>query len=227
MMLQALESEPLMWRVMIKLALTTGLRRGELLGLEWKPIDLDDEVGTIDVRQSITYVKDIGYQIKDPKTKKSIRKVSIPSFLLPFPEAHFATFPEKIPWTCILAGSPLGGNVLDPFGGSGTTGVVAKKLGRKYVLIEMGSHYIQLAEKLENGNIFMSGQQGRYAVIIEKGKTISSGSGEWGVMTHIYDLTRLSDGKILAVGSKSKYLLFDKDGKQISEGLIDDVQSHH
>ncbi|WP_242466782.1 site-specific DNA-methyltransferase [Brevibacillus brevis] len=62
-------------------------------------------------------------------------------------KAHFATFLEKIPWTCILAGSPQGGKVLDPFGGSGTTGVVAKKLGRKYVLVEMGSPYIQLAEK--------------------------------------------------------------------------------
>ncbi|MGG1986753.1 DNA methyltransferase [Brevibacillus brevis] len=34
----------------------------------------------------------------------------------PFPEAHFATFPEKLIWPCILAGSSQGGNVLDPFG---------------------------------------------------------------------------------------------------------------
>ncbi|ASJ54895.1 site-specific integrase [Brevibacillus formosus] len=82
-LLLALETEPLMWRVMITLALTTGLRRGELLGLEWKHIELGDGVGTIDVRQSLTFVKDIGYQIKEPKTKNSIRKVSIPPSLLP------------------------------------------------------------------------------------------------------------------------------------------------
>lgn len=83
MLLLALETEPLMWRVMIKLALTTGLRRGELLGLEWKHIELGDGFGTIDVCQSLNHVKDIGYLIKEPKTKKSIRKVSIPSSLIP------------------------------------------------------------------------------------------------------------------------------------------------
>lgn len=65
----------------------------------------------------------------------------------PFPEAHFATFPEKLIWPCVLAGSPQGGNVLDPFGGSGTTGVVAKKLGRNYILIEMGPAYIDIANR--------------------------------------------------------------------------------
>ncbi|RNB70759.1 MULTISPECIES: site-specific integrase [Brevibacillus] len=75
----ALEREKLMWRVMIALALTTGLRRGELLGLEWKNVDL--EAGTIDVRQSLTYVKGIGYVVKEPKTKNSVRIVSIPPSL--------------------------------------------------------------------------------------------------------------------------------------------------
>lgn len=65
----------------------------------------------------------------------------------PFPEAHFATFPEKLIWPCVLAGSPEGGNVFDPFGGSRTTGVVARKLGRKFLLIEMGPTYIEIAER--------------------------------------------------------------------------------
>lgn len=78
---EALEHEKLMWRVMISLALTTGLRRGELLALEWKDIDLDNRI--IDVRQSLTFVKDGGYLIKEPKTKNSLRKVSIPQSLLP------------------------------------------------------------------------------------------------------------------------------------------------
>ncbi|MGG4449594.1 site-specific integrase [Brevibacillus porteri] len=77
----ALEKESLMWRVMITIALTTGLRRGELLGLEWKNVDLNEF--TIDVRQSLTYVKDIGYIVKEPKTKNSKRIVSIPESLIP------------------------------------------------------------------------------------------------------------------------------------------------
>jgi DNA modification methylase len=57
--------------------------------------------------------------------------------------AHFATFPQKLVEPCILAGAPLGGVVLDPFGGSGTTGVVAQKLSRKAVLIDVNPEYIK------------------------------------------------------------------------------------
>lgn len=77
----ALEKEPLMWRVMITLALTTGLRRGELLALEWKHVDL--EAGTIDVCQSLSYARGVGYIIKEPKTKSSVRKVSLPPSIVP------------------------------------------------------------------------------------------------------------------------------------------------
>lgn len=82
---QALEEANPMWRVMISLALTTGLRKGELLGLEWKNIDLN--TGTIDVRQSLTYVKGTGFIVKEPKTKNSIRKVAVPPSLIPDLEA--------------------------------------------------------------------------------------------------------------------------------------------
>ncbi len=64
-----------------------------------------------------------------------------------FKEAHFATFPESLIETPIKAGCPLGGMVLDPFFGAGTTGVVAKKLGRKYIGIELNPEYIKIAEK--------------------------------------------------------------------------------
>lgn len=66
---------------MISLALTTGLRRGELLGLEWKYVNFEN--GTIDVRQSLTFVKELGYLVKEPKTKNSVRIVSIPPSLIP------------------------------------------------------------------------------------------------------------------------------------------------
>ncbi len=64
----------------------------------------------------------------------------------PFPEAHFATFPPEIPETCIKAGCPEGGTVLDPFNGAGTTGLVATRLGRNYIGIELNPEYIRMAE---------------------------------------------------------------------------------
>lgn len=64
----------------------------------------------------------------------------------PFKEAHFATFPPEIPEICIKAGSRPGDTILDPFSGAGTTGVVAEKLDRKYIGIELNPQYIKLAE---------------------------------------------------------------------------------
>ena len=62
----------------------------------------------------------------------------------PYKEAHFATFPEELPKLCILAGSKPGDTVLDPFGGSGTTGKVAIELGRRAVLCELNPEYVNL-----------------------------------------------------------------------------------
>lgn len=64
----------------------------------------------------------------------------------PFPEAHFAVFPIELIEPCVLAGSPVGGTILDPFGGSGTTGIVAMKHGRSAILIELSEKYIEIAE---------------------------------------------------------------------------------
>lgn len=65
----------------------------------------------------------------------------------PCKEAHFATYPEELVSTCILAGCPESGIVLDPFMGSGTTGIVANKLGRHFVGIELNPEYIEMAER--------------------------------------------------------------------------------
>jgi len=65
----------------------------------------------------------------------------------PYKEAHFAVFPPKIPELCIKAGTSEGDIVLDPFFGSGTTGWVAQRLGRKWIGIELNSDYIKIAEK--------------------------------------------------------------------------------
>ena len=60
---------------------------------------------------------------------------------------HFAMYPEKLIEPCILAGSRIGGVVLDPFFGSGTTGVVAKRLCRKYIGIDLNPRFCELARK--------------------------------------------------------------------------------
>ncbi len=60
----------------------------------------------------------------------------------PYPGAHFATFPPKLVEPCVKAGCPEGGVVLDPFAGSGTTGMVAQALGRRAVLIDLSMDYL-------------------------------------------------------------------------------------
>ena len=70
--------------------------------------------------------------------------------LKPCKEAHFATFPEELIKPCILAGCRVGGVVLDPFFGSGTTGRVAESLGRKYIGIELNPEYIEIGLRRTN-----------------------------------------------------------------------------
>lgn len=77
------------------------------------------------------------------RNKRTVWTVSTASFS----EAHFATFPPKLIEPCILAGSPVGGIVLDPFNGAGTTGLVAMQHGREYIGIELNPEYIEITER--------------------------------------------------------------------------------
>lgn len=65
----------------------------------------------------------------------------------PFRGAHFAVFPPDLIEPCIKAGSPEGGTVLDPFMGAGTTGLVANRLGRGFVGIELNPEYLEMARE--------------------------------------------------------------------------------
>jgi DNA modification methylase len=65
----------------------------------------------------------------------------------PYNDAHFATFPTELVETCIKPGCPVGGIVLDPFMGSGTTGEVALKLNRRFIGFELNPEYVKLANK--------------------------------------------------------------------------------
>ena len=65
----------------------------------------------------------------------------------PFRGAHFAVFPPDLIEPCVLAGCPEDGTILDPFAGSGTTGVVAQKHNRNAVLVELNEEYLKIARK--------------------------------------------------------------------------------
>lgn len=83
----------------------------------------------------------------------------------PFAEAHFATFPQALIEPCIIAGSPPQGVVLDIFAGSGTTGLVAARLGRRAVLIELNPAYCDMI-----GDRFMAGWGGELDAAACRGK---------------------------------------------------------
>lgn len=70
------------------------------------------------------------------------------------PDAHFATYPRALITPCVLAASRPGDTVLDPFFGSGTTGLVAQNNHRKYIGIELNPEYIKIAERRLDGSLF-------------------------------------------------------------------------
>jgi hypothetical protein len=81
------------------------------------------------------------------RNKRSVWTVPTRSFR----GAHFATYPEALIIDCIKAGCPSGGVVLDPFFGAGTTGIVARNMGRNYMGIELNSEYVELAKERLGG----------------------------------------------------------------------------
>jgi site-specific DNA-methyltransferase (adenine-specific) len=80
-----------------------------------------------------------------PKGRNKRTVWSLP--LSKFREAHFAVFPEQLVETCVLATALVGGTVLDPFLGSGTTALVARRLGRHFVGIDCNPEYCKIAQR--------------------------------------------------------------------------------
>jgi DNA modification methylase len=74
----------------------------------------------------------------------------------PFPGSHFAVYPPELIRPCILAGSAPGDTVLDPFSGSGTTGMVATQEGRKYVGIDLNRDYLDLSLRTRFAQPFLN-----------------------------------------------------------------------
>jgi site-specific DNA-methyltransferase (adenine-specific) len=88
------------------------------------------------------FMKPEGVTVKDTRNRRSVWTVTTK----PFKGAHFATFPPNLIEPCVKAGCPEGGTVLDPFGGSGTTGLVAQTWSRKFILCELNPEYAQMAQ---------------------------------------------------------------------------------
>ena len=114
-------------------------------------------VGGTRVHGNVPGRDDGGSACNDPeqllRNKRSVWTVGTSTFA----GAHFATFPPALIRPAILAGCPVGGTVLDPFGGSGTTGQVAEEDGRNSVLIELNAEYVELAQRrTAQGGLFCS-----------------------------------------------------------------------
>jgi DNA modification methylase len=103
------------------------------------------EAGHIKQNESFSAaVKDL----VETRNKRSVWTIATQAF----PEAHFATYPEKLVEPCVLAGSKEGDTVLDPFAGSGTTGVVALRYGRNFIGIELNAEYAEMARRRIEGD---------------------------------------------------------------------------
>ena len=150
-----------------------GLKDRDLMGLPWRVAFALQADGWI-LRSKITWIKktampesvknrptnateEVFLFAKSPKYYYDATAVKEPSganlrnYWILGPDGsgqgHPATFPRELAGRCILLGSREGDTILDPFGGSGTTGVMARELARKAILIELNPTYNQLAKK--------------------------------------------------------------------------------
>ena len=112
-----------------------------------EPVIKDDPANTVGGNKYPGKYQNVGtsqnvYTNNGFKNKRSVWSITVKSYT----EAHFATFPTDIPEICIKASSKEGDTVLDMFAGAGTTGLVADRLGRNAILIELNKDYIKLIE---------------------------------------------------------------------------------
>jgi DNA modification methylase len=94
------------------------------------------------IKNNQSFIDAVALQVTE-RNKRSVWTVTTQGFK----EAHFATFPTELIVPCILAGCPTGGTVLDPFGGAGTTGLVADRHHRSAILIELNPEYAAMAKR--------------------------------------------------------------------------------
>lgn len=113
--------------------------------IKWLLDDWSDEFKDIDQRLTSVTIEtdDILKNVHKGRIKRAVWSINTK----PFKGYHYAAFPEELVKTPILACTSEGDIVLDPFSGSGTTAVVAKKLGRNYIGMDLNDVYVDLAIK--------------------------------------------------------------------------------
>ena len=124
--------------------LKRGMKGGNKYG---KPVPGQPQPQSINRPREHGEIKDC--DIDPLRNKRDVWKINT----VPFKGGHYAAYPPKLVETCLLAGCPEGGIVLDPFMGSGTTGMVASQMGRHFVGIELNPEYTELAYKRIGGEI--------------------------------------------------------------------------
>ena len=124
--------------------LKRGMKGGNKYG---KPVPGQPQPQSINRPREHGEIKDC--DINPLRNKRDVWKINT----VPFKGGHYAAYPPKLVETCLLAGCPEGGVVLDPFMGSGTTGMVASQMGRHFVGIELNPEYTELAYKRIGGEI--------------------------------------------------------------------------
>lgn len=124
--------------------LKRGMKGGNKYG---KPVPGQPQTQTINRPRAHGEITDS--MINPMRNKRAVWVVNT----VPFKGGHYAAYPPKLVEPCLLAGCPEGGIVLDPFFGSGTTGMVAKQLNRHYIGIELNPEYAELAKARIGGEI--------------------------------------------------------------------------
>ena len=124
--------------------LKRGMKGGNKYG---KPVPGQPQPQSINCPREHGEIKDA--DINPLRNKRDVWKINT----VPFKGGHYAAYPPKLVETCLLAGCPEGGIVLDPFMGSGTTGMVASQMGRHFVGVELNPEYTELAYKRIGGEI--------------------------------------------------------------------------
>ena len=120
-------------------------KRGRISGKYAEEIPGQNKVQGLNQTRSGGYYEDGA--VPTVRNKRDVWQINP----FPYKGGHFAAFPPKLVETCLLAGCPQDGIVLDPFLGSGTTAAVAKQMGRHYIGIELNPDYCALAEQRIGG----------------------------------------------------------------------------
>ena len=120
-------------------------KRGRISGKYAEEIPGQNKVQGLNQTRSGGYYEDGA--VPTVRNKRDVWQINP----FPYKGGHFAAFPPKLVETCLLAGRPPDGIVLDPFLGSGTTAAVAKQMGRHYIGIELNPGYCALSEQRIGG----------------------------------------------------------------------------